>query len=166
MRPAPPGGAMTIAIRRATAADAELVSSLNTDVQALHAAALPWRFKPPGPNTFPPAEAEGLFEKPGHYVFIAEIDGAPVGYAHAEVVRRPETAFHYAHAMIHLHAISVRPERRRNCVGGALMAAVRSAGKDEGVALLTAEVWMFNEDARAFFRRHGLTPYTERLWDR
>jgi hypothetical protein len=32
---------MSIVVRRATTADAELVSALNADVQALHAAALP-----------------------------------------------------------------------------------------------------------------------------
>ena len=120
-----------------------------------------------GPDTFPPAEAAALLAASRITTcFIAEIDGAPVGYAYAEIVRRAETAFHYAYAMIYLHHISVRPEHRRKGVGDALLAAVRAAGKDEGVTLLTAEVWMFNETARAFFRRHGLTPYTERLWDR
>jgi ribosomal protein S18 acetylase RimI-like enzyme len=157
---------MTVTIRRATAADAALVSSLNADVQALHAAALPWRFKPPGRDTFQPADAAALLNKPDHFVFIAEVAGAPAGYAHAEIVRRAETPFHFAHAMVHLHAISVRPEHRRKGIGGALLAAVRAAGQAEGITLVTAEVWMFNETARAFFRRHGLTPYTERLWDR
>jgi hypothetical protein len=64
---------MTIAVRRATTADAELVSSLNADVQALHAAAVPWRFKPPGPDTFPSKDAEALLAKSGHVAFIAEL---------------------------------------------------------------------------------------------
>jgi GNAT superfamily N-acetyltransferase len=157
---------MSIVIRRATTADAELVSSLNADVQALHAAALPWRFKPPGPDTFPPAAAEALLAKPGHVVFIAELSGEPAGYAYAEIVHRAETPFHYAHAMVHLHHISVRPEFRKQGVGNALLEAVRSVGKDQGITLMMAEVWAFNEDARAFFRRNGFSAYTERLWDR
>lgn len=157
---------MTIAVRRATTADAELISSLNADVQALHAAAMPWRFKPPGPDTFPPAAAEALLARPGHVVFIAELAGKPAGYAYAETIHRAETPFHYAHAMVYLHHISVRPEFRRQGVGNALLEAVRSVGKDQGITLMTAEVWMFNENARAFFRRNGFSPYTERLWDR
>jgi hypothetical protein len=43
--------------------------------------------------------------------------------------------------------------------------AVRSVGKDHSIGLMTAEVWVFNEDARAFFRRNGFSAYTERLWD-
>jgi ribosomal protein S18 acetylase RimI-like enzyme len=156
---------MTIAVRRATTADAELVSSLNADVQALHAAAVPWRFKPPGPDTFAPKDAEALLARPGHVVFIAELFGKPAGYAYAETIHRAETSFHFAHAMVYLHHISVRPECRRQGVGNALLEAVRSVGKDHDIGLMTAEVWVFNEDARAFFRRNGFSAYTERLWD-
>ena len=88
---------MAIAVRRATAADADLVSVLNADVQAIHAAAFPQRFKSPGPETFPPPAAATLIARSGNLVFIAEADGEPVGYAYAEVIRRPETAFHHAH---------------------------------------------------------------------
>jgi ribosomal protein S18 acetylase RimI-like enzyme len=157
---------MTISVRQATAVDAELVSMLNADVQAVHAAAMPFRFKPPGPDTFPPAEAAALLARPDHHVFIAEVDGEPAGYACAEVVRRAETTFHFPHEMIYLHHISVRPQYRRRGVGGALIAAARAMGQEAGITLLAAEVWTFNEAARAFFRRHGLTPYSERLWDR
>ncbi len=157
---------MTISVRRATTADAELVSALNADVQALHAAALPWRFKPPGPDTFPPRAAEALLAKPGHVVLIAEVDGKPAGYAYAETIRRAETAFHYAHAMIYLHHISVRSDCRRQGVGSGLLAAVRAVGKEQGITLMTADVWAFNENARTFFRRNGFSAYTERLWDR
>lgn len=157
---------MAIAVRRATAADAELVSALNADVQAIHAAALPWRFKQPGPNTFPPSEAAALIARAGHLVFIAETKGEPAGYAYAEVIRRPETAFHHAYESIYLHHISVGPSHRRHGVGTALLVAVRAAGKDLGIDLLTADVWSFNKDARAFFGRHQLAPYIERLWDR
>jgi GNAT superfamily N-acetyltransferase len=157
---------MAIAVRRATAADAELVSALNADVQAIHAAALPWRFKQPGPGTFPPSEAAALIARPGHLVFIAEADGEAAGYAYAEVIRRPATVFHHAYESIYLHHISVSPSHRRHGAGTALLAAVRAAGKELGIDLLTADVWSFNKDARAFFRRHQLTPFIERLWDR
>jgi len=157
---------MTIAVRRATTADAELVASLNADVQALHAAAMPWRFKPPGSDTFGPKDAAALLAKPEHLTFIAEVSGEPAGYASAEIVRRGETPFHHPFVMLHLHHISVRPDHRRKGVGNALLAAVRAAGEEQGITLLSADVYTFNENARAFFRRHGLTPYMERLWDR
>lgn len=157
---------MSISIRQATSADAELISSLNTDVQGLHASAMPWRFKPPGPETFPPSAAATLLAGPNNLIFVAELDGEPIGYAHAEISYRPDTPFHHAHELVHLHQISVRPEHRRTGAGRALIEAVRSAAKAQGIDLMTLDVWSFNEDARAFFAREGFTPYMERMWSR
>jgi len=157
---------MTIEVRRAVTADAEAISALNADVQASHAAALPWRFKAPGPGTFPPTEVAALLTNPGRLVFIADFDATPASYAYAEVIRRPETSSQYANEMVYLHHISVRSEFRRRGIGGALLEAVRAAGRDMGITLLALDVWSFNEEARAFFRRHGFAPYNERLWNR
>jgi ribosomal protein S18 acetylase RimI-like enzyme len=123
---------MTIAVRQATTADAAVVSALNAEVQALHAAALPWRFKPQGPDTFPPAAARALLAQPENLIFVAEIDQAPVGYAYAEVIRRPETAMTYAHAVVYLHHLGVQAARRRQGIGGALVERVHAAAKQRG----------------------------------
>jgi len=65
---------MTIAVRRADEADAEVLSLLNADVQHLHASAFPERFKPPGPDTFPALAARTLLANQSNLVFIAEIN--------------------------------------------------------------------------------------------
>jgi ribosomal protein S18 acetylase RimI-like enzyme len=153
-------------VRRAGPADADVMSALNTDVQGVHAAALPDSFKPPGPEAFSPAAAADVLARPDNLVFIAEVDEAPAGYAYAEVRRVPETAARYAYEVVHLHHLSVRPDYRRQGVGQRLLDAVRSAGEEVGIALLTLDVWSFNESARAFFHRHGFKPYNERLWNR
>jgi diamine N-acetyltransferase len=155
---------MGITVRRATEADAEWVSALNAKVQALHAAALPWRFKPPG--TFVEADVSALLAKPENLIFLALVDGDPAGYAYAEVVHRPETSLMYAYEQVHIHHLGVSSNYRRQGVGGALLGAVRAAALELGIALLTLDVWSFNEGARAFFRRHGFSPYIERLWCR
>lgn len=157
---------MPITTRRATEADAGLVSALNVDVQRLHSTAVPWRFKPPGPETFPPAEAARLLAKPDHHVFIAEDGGEAVGYVYVEVVRRPEGPYHFAHDLIYVHHISVRPQSRRRGAGDALMAAVRGLGEEAGIDLISLTVWSFNDGAQAFFARHGLKPYMMSLWTR
>jgi ribosomal protein S18 acetylase RimI-like enzyme len=154
---------MPVAVRRATAADAELLSSLNAEVQALHAAALPGWFKPPEPQPSPPAMA-GLVANPGNLVLVAEIDAVPAGYVHASVTRHAETPWRYAYEMIYLHQIGVRIAHRRQGVGAALIAAVRAEAASRNVALLGLDVWSFNGEARAFFQRQGFAPYNERLW--
>jgi GNAT superfamily N-acetyltransferase len=157
---------MAVLIRRAGVADAELLSSLNVDVQTIHWLALPTRFKPPGPETFPPSAAAELLAKPNNLVFVAEIDSEPVGYAYAEVIHRPETPFSYSDDLVYLHHISLRPSCRKQGLGHALINAVRSAADGRGITHLALDVWTFNEKARSFFRRQGFTPYIERLWSR
>jgi GNAT superfamily N-acetyltransferase len=157
---------MSIALRRATVDDAATIAALNADVQAVHAAALPWRFKSPSPDSLPLTEAAAWLSNPGGLVFIAEVDGEPAGYAYAEINRRPETSLTYAFAMIYIHHVSVRAAHRRKGVATALIATLREAGRDLGIDMLALDVWTFNEDARPFFRRQGFTAYNERLWSR
>ena len=80
-------------LRRASEADAEVLSLLNADVQSLHATALPEHFKPLGPDTFPATVARTLLVNPSNFVFIAEVDSEPAGYAYAEVVHLPNRHF-------------------------------------------------------------------------
>jgi GNAT superfamily N-acetyltransferase len=155
-----------IAIRRATARDAATLSMLNADVQAIHAAALPWWFKPPSPESFPPAAAVALIAKPENLIFLAEADADAAGYAYAEIIRQAETPFRHAYEMVYLHHLSVRPAHRRQGIGSALIEAVRAAAAEIGITLLGADIWSFNDAAGAFFRRHGFTAFNERLWTR
>ena len=153
-----------ITIRPMTDADAPTLVSLNADVQAIHAAALPWRFKPPG--AYKTADAQALLARPDNFAFIAEIDGAPAGYVVAEAIHHPETGRHHAHAMIYVHEISVREAQRRRGVGRALMDAVSARGKELGIDRVALDTWSFNEGALKFFQRYGLTPYNVRLWNK
>jgi ribosomal protein S18 acetylase RimI-like enzyme len=155
---------MAIVIRKAVEQDAAILGALNADVQAVHAAALPWLFKPPGPDTFSPGEVKRLLAEPDSLIFIAEVDGTAAGYAYAEIQERPETPFVHAYEMIYLHHLSVRPAHRRHGVGSALLGAVRTAAAEAGIALVALDVWTFNDAARAFFRRHGFAAYHERMW--
>lgn len=157
---------MAVEIRPATKDDASVISMLNADVQAIHADALPWRFKQPGPETFTPKDAEALLSRAGHVAFLALVDGAPAGYVAAQLVRNPETAFHHAHSMIYVHQISVRPDFRRRGVGRALLDAVKAHGDASGISLLALDTWAFNEKALAFFRGYGLVDYNVRLWNK
>lgn len=157
---------MAILIRKATEQDVDVIRSLNVDVQTLHAAALPWLFKLPGPDTLESWEVKPLLTEPENLVFIAEVDGVAAGYAYAEIQQRPETPFTHAYDMVYLHHLSVRPAHRRHGVGSALIGAVRSAAADACIVLVALDVWIFNDEARAFFRRHGFAACHERMWSR
>ena len=120
---------MPIEIRATTPGDAGAISALNADVQKIHADAHPWRFKPPGPYTFTEKDAKDLLSGPNHFAFLAFDEGAPIGYLVGEIVRRPETARQFAHELIYIHEISVRPYARRNGVGRLLLDAAKAHGR-------------------------------------
>ena len=157
---------MKVIVREATEADAGNISSLNTDVQAAHASAVPWLFKPAGPDTFPPDVVARLLDEPGNLVLIAEVESAPAGYAYAEIIDRQETSFNYAYQMIYVHHISVRPTLRQQGVGRALLEAVQAEARKRDIHMISLDVWTFNDAARAFFSRSGFTARSERLWKR
>ncbi len=157
---------MNCTVRRASESDADLLSLLNADVQNLHAAAMPERFKESGADTFPASAARALLVKPNNLVFIAEVGSEPAGYAYAEIVHLGESSLVHAWDEVYLHHLSVRPAWRRKGVAGALLDRVRAAADELGIGPMTLQVWAFNDGARAFFQQRGFTPYMMRLWDR
>ena len=156
----------TVRVRRATVTDATTVSALNADVQAVHAAALPWLFKTASTDTFPATTAAAVLARDDVLVYLAYVEEEPAGYAYAQVRRHPETSFKYAFDEIYLHHVSVRPSLRRRGIGRALLAAVRQAAIDRNIKQLALDVWSFNADAQAFFRRHGFEAYNAAMWQR
>ena len=154
---------MQTRIRPAVDDDGDALSLLRAEIQAMHAEALPWRFKQPMPDTFPPEAAIAMLGLPGNHFFMAEVDGSAVGYVYAEIAKQSETAAKYALEVVYVHHLYVRPAFRRHGIGRALLDAVRAVGAEQGIARLTLDVWTFNEAARTFFRGYGLKPYNERL---
>ena len=156
---------MSVTVRRATTKDAALVATLIADVQELHAAALPERFKLADTISYA-KDAATFLARPETLVFIADVAADPAGYVHAEMINRPETSLLHAEKVIFIHTITVRPSFRRRGVGTALMQAVRATGQTLRVDLFTLHVWMFNEAARQFFRRQGFDACSELLYSR
>lgn len=141
--------------------DAETVSMLNADVQAVHVEAVPWLFKDAAMSV---EAIERLLAKPDNHILIASDGTLPVGYLFAEHRKIPETPLTHPYETFHVHHISVREAHRQTGVGAALMDALRTAGGEFGVKRITADVWSFNDTARRFFADQGLAPYMERLW--
>lgn len=58
----------------------------------------------------------------------------------------------------HLLALAVDSERRGQGLGGALLERVRHQMRTEGALRLSLDVRADNQDAMAFYRRHGFAP--------
>jgi GNAT superfamily N-acetyltransferase len=129
-------------VREATAADEQILLAFTRAIWAENWDR-PWR---------PPELTADMFE--GKLVLLAEDDGDTIGYAFGEL--DPQS---YAHVNI----IYVVPERRRQGVAKALLAAFGERARELGIEHLTLDVATRNEAGRAAWRRLGFTEWAQRL---
>jgi shikimate dehydrogenase len=161
-QPAPVKPAVTV--RRAEMQDAATISSLHATLQDYHAAAHPAFFKPSTDDTFPPAMVLAHLAQPGVVIFLAEIDGAAVGYLYADANPAQETSMTYRLERLWIHHIGVAPAYQRLGAGGALIDAARQHAQQLGIPTLALSVWAFNHPAFGFFTRQGFAAYNHRMW--
>src|SRR6476646_3726420 len=89
----------------------------------------------------PPEVTPKMFE--GKLALLAEDEGEPVGYAFVNIVY-------------------VVPERRRQGVATALLAAFGERAREQGIEHLTLDVAVRNEAGRPAWRRLGFTEWAQR----
>lgn len=161
-QPTPAKPAVTV--RRGTAQDAEIISQLHAALQDYHAAAHPDFFKPATADTFPPAMVRDLLTQPATVIFLAEIDGAAVGYLYADANPAQETSMTYRLDRLWIHHIGVAPAQQRQGAGAALIDAAKQHAQQLGISTLALSVWDFNHPAIGFFERQGFAAYNHRMW--
>lgn len=163
---------MSFTIRRGTLNDVEVIAELLTEVQRLHAAALPHFFKEPPSDGLSADVVHTFVENPENLIFLAEerdADSLPdahrvvVGYLCAAVRSVDENTFTYANKTCHIEHLSVRPDRQHAGHGSRLMQAVRAYAEEQGATILSLDVWDFNQKAQRFFQGQGYVPARHRL---
>jgi ribosomal protein S18 acetylase RimI-like enzyme len=147
-------------IRRAGPGDAALLRTLNREVQALHAAAWPRRFKAVVDDDGPFA---AMLAEPETRVFIAAVRGEPAGYCSITVQRRPENAFTNASATVYIDQIAVLSAYRQHGVGAALIKQAKALARELAADRVALDVWKFNDTAQRFFAGQGFSTYNERM---
>ncbi len=160
----PTSAKAAVTVRRATAQDAQEISQLHAALQAVHAAAHPDFFKPATMDAFPPAMVREHLTQPGVVIFLAEIDGAVVGYLYADANPAQETSMTYRLERVWIHHIAVAPAQQRRGVGAALIEAAKRHARALGIPRLALSVWAFNRPALDFFLHQGFEAYNHRLW--
>lgn len=143
-----------VEIRRADEGDAEILAELYQLVHQPHLDLMPDRFKP--------LEMEAASEwfrtrlgKSAVRVWIAESDGAPVGYMMATTLERPETPFRYPRLVCHMDQLAVVPEMRRHGVGRALFDRALTDARERGVQDVEGHSWSFNAGTHELLRTFG-----------
>ncbi len=151
-------------IRPGTLEDIDLLVELNTDVQRLHANALPHLFKQPdNPAAIIADFRERIFADVDGRVYLAEIDGEAAGYVYARVNHRPDNAYTYALDTIHIDQIGVKPVYQGLGCGRALIHIVIDWARAEKINRVTLDTAGFNTEAQAFFKKQGFEVSTYRM---
>lgn len=134
-------------IRTATDADAEAISLMHRDIQALHARGLPHLFRPPSPESFAPERVRSLLQHGSVRMLIGVSGAVPVGYVFAEIVRQGGSVLRLPLDYVYVSHLAVAPAHRRCGYGSHLLRAVADLARAEGVAGVALDVWVFNESA-------------------
>ena len=148
-----------IRLRNAVAGDGALLAVLNAPVQELHALNEPSVFRAdPGPD-----EVAKFFEdtlaKPRSKIVIAFWGDDPAGYIWYNYKERPDSVFKSARSSLYIHQIATLAEFRRKGVGRALMELALESGRDHGAEYIDLDYWVFNAEARQFFKSFGFLQY-------
>ncbi len=98
-----------------------------------------------------------LLAEPGAFVQIAEVAGAPVGYALVHM-RGPEESWTTG-PVAELETLAVLPGHRGNGIGTALVEAVYGELRRLGIGHLGVGVIAANAEAIRFYERLGLMPF-------
>ena len=145
----------SVSIRRATAADLRMLSIFGTRLAELHVSFDNRRFvspDPPEPVFFEFFASQIV--RADAALLIAELGGAPVGYAFVRM--EEESIEDLRGASAWLHDIFVAPEARGHGAGKKLVEAAIDAARSLGSNNLMLSVSPSNSPGRQLFERMGL----------
>jgi ribosomal protein S18 acetylase RimI-like enzyme len=149
-------------IRAARLEDLDGLVEVNGQVQALHLAARPDRYRDATPDEIA-ARFRELLADPERAVLVADDGGAVAGYAVVRRVDNPGNTFVLPRVTAHVDDLGVREDARRAGHGRALMAAVEAHARAWGAAGVTLEVQAFNQGAVAFYEEAGYAFASHRM---
>jgi GNAT superfamily N-acetyltransferase len=141
----------TVVVRRAGREDAQTLLAL------IRALAEYERLEPPDDGARERLVAHGFGERSRFETYLAEIDGAAVGYA---IVFETYSTF-LARPTLFLEDLFVRPEARRRGAGGALLRYLAAEAVRRGCGRMEWMVLDWNDLAQGFYRRAGAAQMDE-----
>jgi ribosomal protein S18 acetylase RimI-like enzyme len=154
---------MNIQIRRAAVKDYEAVCALYEEIDALHRTHLPQLFQ----KTNGPAREreyfQGLLADENVGFFVAEINGALVGFVHAFVRDAPDIPIFTPRRYAVVDCIVVKAEQQKNGFGRLLMAHMEAWAADKGAGSIELNVYEFNQGAVSFYEGLGYQTLSRKL---
>ena len=145
-------------IRRAESRDTEAVLRLLVQVNMVHHLGRPDLFK--GPTTkYSAQELAIIFADDQRPVFVYEdADGRVLGYAFCILQQYVGSPLMTDIKTLYIDDLCVEETARGKHIGRSLYDYVLDYARGIGCYNVTLNVWAFNEDALAFYRKRGLRP--------
>jgi RimJ/RimL family protein N-acetyltransferase len=155
-------GEARVKIRQAHTGDVDTLVTLNAIPHRLHLAAHPERFRPTRSDEVA-AWFQQLLGRQEVRIWIAEVDGAAVGYAVARLHRAEVNPFCVVRRWYEIEEVGVKPTHRRQGVCKALFGAVKDHALAAGITELELQTYCFNSTALAAFKQLGFEPQSTRF---
>ena len=133
------------------------ILKLLLQVNQVHADGRPDLFKSGGIK-YTENEVAQKLARPEETIFVAEEDGAVLGYVFGVEERTEETTSVYAKKTLYIDDLCVDEVCRGKGVGKALYTFIRAYAKDAGYDRITLHVWECNPNAKKFYEAVGLKP--------
>ena len=145
---------MEINIRRAEPRDSKRIMELLSQVLEVHAAGRPDLFKS-GTTKYSDPELAEIIADNERPIFVAEHDGAVLGYAFC-VFQRHEERNTPNFITLYIDDLCVDERSRGLHIGRSLYEYVLKFAKESGCYNVTLNVWACNESAMKFYEKCGL----------
>jgi diamine N-acetyltransferase len=152
-----------VEIRHMSRGDIEAVRDQFTELDRLHRAALPWRFRDPGHQPRGLHYFEGLLADEHTTILVAVEQGQVVGFIHAAVREAPAFELFVPQKSCLIDNLHVASHRRRLGIGRALVEAAEAWGSQLGATGSELMVYEFNQAARRFFAELGYSVLARRM---
>lgn len=142
-------------IRKAMLQDYDELCGLMAEVDELHRINLPQRFREPEGPTREWEYFRSVIADENVGFFVAEDDGELVGFVHVVVRDSRDIPILVPRRYAFIDSIAVREELRGTGIGRALMERAHEWAVSMGAPKMELNVFEFNEDAVAFYRKLG-----------
>lgn len=145
---------MSIVVRSARREELERVNELRRQVNEVHVSGRPDVFRP-GFGEELQKHLYDRFEAPDADVIVAVREGKILGFAIAEVISRPLSAYNLPRSFYHVEEFGVDENHRREGVGTALVDFIKQSARNRGLKKIELNMWEFNQGALRFYEQAG-----------